>query len=114
MREIDTHGIVFVPEQTSSVKVDAIRHYGGEVRFFGSDGLDTEQHARRFAAENGMFYVSPYNDFEVIAGQGTCGVELIAQLPNIEAAFVAVGGGGLISGVGSVLRRHNPGIHLFA
>jgi len=113
MRELDATGIIFVPEQTSVAKVDAIRSYGGEVRFFGTDGLDTEQHAREYAAENGMYYVSPYNDAEVVAGQGTCGIEIAEQLPDVNAAFVAVGGGGLISGVGSVLKMHNSAIRLF-
>lgn len=108
MRELEMTGVIFVPEQTSDAKIDAIRSYGGEVRFFGSDGLDTEQHARAHAAEHGMYYVSPYNDPAVIAGQGTCGIEMIRQLPDVDAAFVAVGGGGLISGVGSVLKRHRP------
>jgi threonine dehydratase len=102
-----------VPEQTSTAKVDAIRSYGGDIRFFGTDGLDTEQHAREFAAERGMYYLSPYNDPTVIAGQGTCGVEIIRQLPDVDAAFIAVGGGGLISGVGSVLKQHNPRVRLF-
>ena len=113
MRELEATGVIFVPEQTSIAKVDAIRSYGGEVRFFGTDGLDTEQHAREFAAENGMYYVSPYNDAEVVAGQGTCGIEIAEQLPDVNAAFVAVGGGGLISGVGSVLKMHNSAIRLF-
>ncbi len=60
-----------------------------------------------------MYYVSPYNDPTIIAGQGTCGVEIVAQLPDIDTAFIAVGGGGLISGVGSVLKRHNPRLRLF-
>ena len=53
---------------------------------------------------NGMCYLSPYNDAAVIAGQGSCGVEIARQLPDIEAVYIAVGGGGLISGVGSFLR----------
>jgi threonine dehydratase len=61
-----------------------------------------------------MYYVSPYNDAAIIAGQGTCGIEIAKQLPDIDAAFIAVGGGGLISGVGSVLKAHNPDIQLFA
>lgn len=113
MRELDVGGVIFVPVQTSDAKVDAIREYGGDVRFFGTDGLDTEQHARQFAADNGMYYVSPYNDATVIAGQSTCGTEMVAQRPDIDAAFIAVGGGGLISGVGSVLKAHNPNVKLF-
>lgn len=114
MQKLEMSGVVFVPEQTSSAKVEAIRHYGGEVVFFGTDGLDTEQHAREYADRNGMVYVSPYNDEQVIAGQGSCGVELIEQLPDLDVAIVAVGGGGLISGVGSVLKVHNPGIRVIA
>ena len=113
-KKLGASGIVFVPEQTSSAKVDAIRSYGGDVRFFGTDGVDTEQHARVYAQENELFYLSPYNDEEVVAGQGSCGIEIVEQLPAIDAAFIAVGGGGLIAGVGSVLKTHNPDIRIFA
>jgi len=112
MQKLNIAGVIFVPEQTSSVKVDAIRSYGGDVRFFGTDGLDTELHARDYAGQNSMFYVSPYNDAEVMAGQGSCGVEIVAQLPEIDDVFIAIGGGGLISGVGSVLRRHNKRVRI--
>ena len=112
MQKLGIKGVIFVPEQTSSVKVDAIRSYGGEVRFFGTDGLDTELHARAFAIENGMRYLSPYNDAQVIAGQGTCGVEIAAQLPEVDAVYVAVGGGGLISGIASVLKTRNPKVRV--
>jgi threonine dehydratase len=113
MRELGMSGIIFVPEQTSSAKVDAIKSYGSEARFFGTDGLDTELEARAHAARYGMYYVSPYNDATVIAGQGTCGIEIAKQLPDVDAAFIAVGGGGLISGVGSVLKKDNPDLTLF-
>lgn len=112
MQKLDTRGIIFVPEQTSTKKVDAIRAYGGEVVFFGTDGLDTEQHARAYAVRNGMTYLSPYNDSEVIAGQGTCGVEIVEQLPDVDSVFIAVGGGGLISGVGCVLKEHSSGVRV--
>ena len=112
MQQLGVAGVIFVPEQTSSAKVEKIRHYDGDVRFFGTDGLDTEQHAREFAESRGMFYLSPYNDEEVIAGQGTCGVEILAQLPDVDAVFVAVGGGGLIGGIGSVLKAHERSIQV--
>jgi threonine dehydratase len=114
MAKLDTQGVIFVPEGTSSTKVDAIRRAGGEVRFFGTDGLDTEIHAREYAAENGMCYLSPYNDEDVVAGQGTCGVEIAKHLSKIDAIFVAVGGGGLISGVGSFLKSVNPSTSVVA
>ena len=112
MQKLDTSGTIFVPEQTSVAKVDAIRGYGGDVVFFGTDGLDTEQHARAFAQQNGMTYLSPYNDDEVVAGQGTCGVEIARQLPGVNSVFIAVGGGGLVGGVGSVLKELSRGIRI--
>jgi len=106
-------GIIFVPEQTSPAKIEKIRSYGGDVRLFGTDGLDTEEHARQYAAENDMFYLSPYNDEQVVAGQGTCGVEIVEDLPDLDAVFIAVGGGGLIGGAGAVIKTHNPDVRIF-
>ena len=106
-------GIIFVPEQTSPAKIEKIRRYGGDVRLFGTDGLDTEEHARQYAGDNGMFYLSPYNDEQVMAGQGTCGVEIVEDLPDVDAVFIAVGGGGLIGGSGSVLKMHNTDVRVY-
>jgi len=114
MSKLDTKGVIFVPEGTSTAKVETIKNAGGKVRFIGTDGLDTEKFARKYAAENGMYYLSPYNDEDVIAGQGTCGVEIAKQLPQVDAIFIAVGGGGLISGVGGFLKLINPSISVVA
>ncbi|MCH8072151.1 MAG: threonine/serine dehydratase [Proteobacteria bacterium] len=114
MNELGMSGTIFVPEQTSPTKVDAIKRAGGDVQFFGTDGLDTETHAREYAGQNGMVYLSPYNDLDVIAGQGTCGVEIAKQLSIVDAIFIAVGGGGLISGVGSFLKSVNPSLTVVA
>ena len=113
MRAHGVDGIIFVPEQTSPAKIEKIRRYGGDVRLFGTDGLDTEEHARQYAAEHGMFYLSPYNDEQVIAGQGTCGVEIVEDLPDVDAVFIAVGGGGLMGGAGAVLKTHNADVHIY-
>lgn len=110
MQRLSITGVVFVPDETSSAKVDAIRRAGATVHFFGSDGLDTEQHARQYAQDKGMNYLSPYNDPDVIAGQGSCGVEIARQIKQLDAIFIAVGGGGLISGVGSFLKSVHPGL----
>lgn len=112
MQALGATGIIFVPEQTSPAKIEKIRTYGGDVRLFGTDGLDTEQHAREYASQEGLFYLSPYNDVQVVAGQGTCGIEVAEDLPDIDAIFVAVGGGGLIGGVGAVLKTLNPAIRV--
>jgi threonine dehydratase len=105
LQRLGMQGEIFVPQQTSPVKIAAIESYDGDVRLFGCDGLDTETHARAYAADRDLFYVSPYNDPEVIAGQGSCGVEIAGQLPDVDAVFIAVGGGGLIGGAGSVLKQ---------
>ncbi len=112
LERLGMDGVIFVPEHTSRAKVAKIEHYGGTVRYFGSDGLDTEQHARAYARELGMFYVSPYNDEQVVAGQGTIGVEILDDLPDVDAVFVAVGGGGLVGGVGSILKDHDERIRV--
>ena len=112
MQQLGVAGVIFVPKGTSSAKVEKIRQYDGRVEFFGTDGLDTEQHARAYAAQHDMFYLSPYNDEEVIAGQGTIGIEILGQLPDVDIVFIAVGGGGLIGGIGSVLKNHDPGIRV--
>lgn len=113
MQKLNATGVIFVPERTPSVKTDKIKSYGSEVQYHGTDGLDTEQYARDYAERNGMLYLSPYNDEQVIAGQGTCGVEILEQLPNVDAVFVAVGGGGLIGGIGAVLKAHNSDIRVY-
>ena len=105
---VGARGTVFVPEAASPTKVEAIRRYGAEVRHFGNDGVDTEIHARDHAAANGLTFISPYNDLQVVAGQGAIGVELARQLEPIDAVFVAIGGGGLISGVAGFLKSIEP------
>lgn len=112
MEKLETAGVVFVPQHTSTTKVDAIRRAGAEVRFHGEDGLDTETFARQYALDNGMEYLSPYNDAAVIEGQGTCGVEIARQLPGVDAILIAVGGGGLIAGVGTFLKSVNPAMEI--
>jgi threonine dehydratase len=99
---------VFLSAQVSPAKRDKIRDHGARIRIVGDDPLAAELAARTAARESGRTYVSPYNDPHVVAGQGTIGVELIRQLPDLEAVFIATGGGGLISGVGSYLRHRAP------
>jgi threonine dehydratase len=108
-------GIIYVPENASASKVAAIKRFGVEVRSQGTDPGALELLAREQAAEQGMTYVSPYNDPDVIAGQGTIGVEILEQLAGqqLDAVFIAVGGGGLISGIASVLKERRPEIRVY-
>ena len=114
MSELGVPGVIFVPQHVSHTKLEAIRETGVEVELFGSDGLDTEQHARAQAEELGLYYLSPYNDPEVVAGQASIGVELIEQLPDLDAVVISVGGGGLLAGVASVLKTWRPGLCVIA
>jgi threonine dehydratase len=104
LRTLGMKGIIFVPENASPAKVANIRAYGAEVRTHATDSGITEIFARRFAAENGMVYVSPYNDPVIVAGQGTLGVELARQVAELDTLYVALGGGGLISGIAAYLK----------
>ena len=112
LRALGAQGTIFVPEGASSTKVAAIRRQGAEVRAFGDDASLAEGRARAFAAERGMPYISPYNDARVIAGQGTVAVELCRQLERINAVFVPVGGGGLVSGIAGYLKAVLPGVRV--
>ena len=109
---LSASGIVFVPEEASSSKVQAIERLGAEVRFFGQDCADTEAHAREHAAQNHMTFVSPYNDPQVIGGQGTIAVELTRQLDPIDAVFASLGGGGLVSGIAGYLKSVHPNVQI--
>ena len=108
LRLLGAHGTIFVPEHASSVKVAAMERYGARVERHGDDSVITESYARRYAAEHGMAYVSPYNDLAVVSGQGTIGVELVRQAEHLDAVFVSVGGGGLAAGVAGYLKAIWP------
>ena len=112
LRKLGATGIVFVPQNASPAKVQAIERLGAEVQHFGDDTADTEAHARKFAAQKGLAYIPPYNDVQVIGGQGTIAVELVNQLNKIDTVFVALGGGGLISGIAGYLKSIHPGVDI--
>ncbi len=112
MQLLNVSGVIFVPEQTSEQKLEAIRSAGGDVRFHGTDGLDTELHARAYADEHDLTYVSPYNDPLIIAGQGTIGVELLRQVPDLERVIISIGGGGLISGIAAAVKAARPAVEI--
>lgn len=103
---------VVVPENVIAQKRQKIESYGTRLIIEGADGVFAENHARALAAEHGYCYVSPYNDAEVIAGQGTIGLELLEQLPRIDNLFISMGGGGLISGIGAVIKSISPDIRI--
>jgi threonine dehydratase len=103
---------VFVSSTVSPAKAKRIEALGAKLHCAGDDPLTAELAARRTAADSGRIFISPYNDLDVIAGQGTIAVELHRQLPSLDAVFVAVGGGGLIGGIGAYLKAAAPHVEI--
>ncbi len=104
---------VVLPEIVVPAKLEKIRSYGVDVILHGAETGLAEAHAQKLAAEEGFTYVSPYNDAEVMAGQGTIALEILEQCARADNVFVAMGGGGLISGIGAVLRSFSPKTRVF-
>ncbi|ELZ19163.1 threonine dehydratase [Haloterrigena salina JCM 13891] len=105
--DIDT--TIVVPEVTPAAKIEATRGYGAEVVVEGDIYERSYEHAIERAAETGETFVHPFDDEAIVAGQGTIGLELLEQYSEIDTVLVAIGGGGLISGIGTVLKaaEHN-------
>lgn len=101
----NTKGTVYLPNHASKAKIELLKNYPVDLKFYGDDPLSTEIHAKQVAEETNKIWVSPYNDKEIIAGQGTIGIELCEQLEHFDHVFITVGGGGLISGIGSYLKK---------
>ncbi len=105
--------VIVMPAITPQIKVDAVAKRGADVVLFGDTYDDAYKHAKEIAKTAKMTYVHPYDDPEVIAGQGTIGMELMRQSRTpIDAVFIPVGGGGLISGIGAYLKRLRPEIKI--
>jgi threonine dehydratase len=104
---------IYVAENLEPSRLKILRDHGLEIVIHGKGAWDAEKEARRVAEENDKIYVSPYNDPIVVGGQGTCGYEISKQLSDLDAAFFACGGGGLLSGSAGWLKFHNPDVEAF-
>ena len=105
-------GKLFMPKTSAPVKVENVRSMGVPFELVGEDCIEAEAHAAAFARSGGHVWISPYNDLEIVHGQGTVAVELVEQLENVEAVLVPVGGGGLIAGIASYLNEVDPSIEV--
>lgn len=97
-----------VPSHTPQAKLNNIRRWGADVDTTSANYDEAEARARRIEADEGRAFISPYNDAWVIAGAGTIGLEIVAQLPDVGRVVVCVGGGGLVSGVGTAIKALRP------
>jgi threonine dehydratase len=103
---------MFMPEAAAFPKVDATRNYGADVRLVPGVVDDALAAAAEFAREEGAAFIAPFDDLDVIAGQGTLGLELVEQAPEADTVVVPVGGGGLIAGVAAALKAKRRGIRV--
>ncbi len=112
--ELGVEATIFMPEDASLSKVEATRNYGATVRLEGANLGDALAAAHAFCDEHGAVWVHPFDDPQIIAGQGTIGLEIVEQLPDVATVVIPVGGGGLASGIGMVLRELRPDCRIVA
>lgn len=106
---------IVMPKTTPAIKVDAVRGHGAKVVLHGDTYDEASAHAKKMVQEKGLTYIHPYDDPDVIAGQGTVGLEILRQHPGqIDAVFLPVGGGGLCAGVAAYIKYVRPDIKVFA
>ncbi len=112
-RRLGARAIIVMPVTTPKVKIDAVKARGGEVVLHGNTYDDAYTYARQLEAEKNLTFIHPFDDPDVIAGQGTIGMEILRQYQQpIQAIFVAIGGGGLISGIAAYVKRLRPEIKI--
>jgi threonine dehydratase len=102
---------IVMPESSSIAKQMATRFYGGEVVLLGKDTDEALDYARNLI-ESGKSFIHPFDDPQIIAGQGTIGIEILEDVPGVEAIVVPVGGGGLISGIASIVKKRSPRVKI--
>ncbi|MGD0467660.1 MAG: threonine/serine dehydratase [Terriglobales bacterium] len=111
-RALGVKAIIVMPGNAPKNKLDATAALGAEIVIVGPSSEDRRLRAEELAAEHGYAIVPPYNDEKIIAGQGTVGLEILEDLPNVETVLVPVGGGGLISGVSAAIKLSNPKVRV--
>lgn len=107
-RALKTKAIIVMPGNAPKIKLEATRTLGAEVVLVGPSGVERQIKAEELAAEHGYVIVPPYDDEKIIAGQGTAGLEIAEDLPDVDLVLVPIGGGGLISGVSTAIKSLKP------
>ena len=104
--------VVVVPTGMALPRAEVARYYGAEVRYFGGSYGEANLEAERISKDEGYTLIHPYDDEKVIAGQGTIGIELLEDLPEVDTVLVPIGGGALISGIAIAIKAKNPDAHI--
>ena len=111
-RALGVHAVIVMPRGAPRVKLDATAAFGAEILFVGDDSAERVRKAEELAASQGYVPVPPYDDETLIAGQGTVGLEILEDLPDVETVLVPVSGGGLISGVAAAIKLSRPEVRV--
>jgi len=112
-RLVATSAVIVMPTDAPSLKVAATRHYGAEIVFYDRQREDREAIATEIARQSGRVVVPPYDDYAIMAGQGTAAIELLRDVPSLDALLTPVGGGGLLAGCSTVAKALAPGVRLY-
>jgi threonine dehydratase len=107
-RALGAKAVIVMPDNAPAIKRDAVAAMGAEIVMVGPGSLDRQAKAEELAAKHGYIIVPPFNDEKVIAGQGTMGLEILEDLPEVETVLVPVGGGGMLSGVAAAIKLSKP------
>jgi threonine dehydratase len=111
-RLLGIRAVVVMPERAPAIKVEGVRRYGGEVVIAGNSSAERWERACALAEERGLAMVPPYESLDVIAGQGTCGLEILEEWPAVGTILVPVGGGGLIAGIAAAVSALKPTVRV--
>ncbi len=104
--------VIVMPETAPRIKVDGVRRKGGEVVFAGTTSSDRKARAEEIVAKEGLVMIPPFESNDVIAGQGTCGLEILDQRPDVKTVLVPVGGGGLLAGIATTMLALKPDVRV--
>jgi threonine dehydratase len=111
-RELGAPAVVVMPTTAPRIKVEGARAFGAEVIFAGTTSIERRARAEEEAAARGLAMIPPFDHDRIVAGQGTLGLELLDQRPDVEAVLVPVGGGGLLAGVAAAIKQVNPAVRV--
>lgn len=104
--------VIVMPESTPLTKINGVKHYGAEVILAGSNYDEAYAYAKEYGSQNNLTFIHPFEDEEVIAGQGTVALEIVEKCQNVDVVVIPIGGGGLIAGMATALKEINPNIYV--